>query len=82
MSSASQEFLRNFLRPSESSQLRLGGGIVTAYDGVNKLVTVDVDGSGVEVPGLRHMSAYTPSVNDVVVLLKNGGDWWVWDKFA
>lgn len=54
--------------------------VVTNYTA--PLITVQQRGSNVETPGIRHLSSYTPAVNDVVILLNVGGDLWALGKLA
>ncbi len=44
-------------------------GVVTARTSGNTRISVTISGSSTAITGIRYLSSYTPTVNDVVVCL-------------
>lgn len=53
--------------------LRLGK-VTAVAAGPPPTVSLQLGGSTVAIPGVRYLSSYSPTVNDVVLVLKNGPD--------
>ena len=48
--------------------------VVTDVDGATSTITVRLGGSTVDVPGVRYLASYSPTVSDRVMVLRAGGD--------
>jgi hypothetical protein len=56
--------------------------VVTAVTASPNAVTVKIGASTNTVAGVRYFPPYSPVVNDVVFLLEQGRDLWVFGKLA
>lgn len=56
----------------DSSTLRKGRVVAFNYEGGNAYITVTLSGSTVEIPNIACLSTYSPHVNDVCILMKQG----------
>ena len=59
---------------NQNNRVAIHYGKVTALTNTNTRISVLVSGSSTAITTVRYLSSYTPSVNDIVVLLVNKGD--------
>ena len=59
---------------SQNNRVAIHYGKVTALTNTNTRISVQVSGSSTAITGVRFLSSYTPTVNDIVLLLINKGD--------
>ena len=59
---------------SQDNRLAIHYGKVTALTNSNTRISVLVSGGSTAITGVRYLNSYTPTVNDIVVLLINKGD--------
>jgi len=79
-----REFLKAMSKDAEKNPLRLVLGMVYAIDaGPPPTVEVSIGHQGLEnVPDVRYLDSYTPTVYDLVWMLVQGGDILVMGKLA
>ena len=59
---------------NQNNRVAIHYGKVTALTNTNTRISVLVSGSSTAITTVRYLSSYTPSLNDIVVLLVNKGD--------
>ena len=58
----------------QSNRIAIHYGKVTAKTNGNTRISVLISGSSTAVTGIRYLHSYSPTVDDIVVLLVNKGD--------
>jgi len=59
---------------NQNNKVSIHFGVVTAITGEGATVSLTISGAATAVTDIRFLSSYTPTVNDVVVLIVNNGD--------
>lgn len=59
---------------NQNNKVSIHFGVVTAITGGGTTISLTISGAATAVTDIRFLSSYTPTVNDVVVLIVNNGD--------
>ena len=57
---------------AKDAQLHLRIGTVSSVDSANNTITVLLPGAATSISGIVYLKSYTPTANDVVILLQDG----------